>query len=156
MRIRRFVQSNARCLERDLRQGHLTASAWVLDPSQSRILLMHHQKLGKWLQPGGHADGEGDMIGVARREVREETGLDSLVLLEDGIFDLDIHLIPPSQKESSHFHYDFRFLFRSESEELTKNSESKELRWVAFSEVGQLTQEPSILRMNDSASRLNC
>ena len=70
--------------------GHITGSAWIIDPSKEFVLLTHHAKLNKWLEPGGHADGDEDVLNVALREAREETGLADLLLVQKEIFDIDI------------------------------------------------------------------
>lgn len=129
--------------------GHFTASAFVLSPDSQKILLMHHQKLNKWLQPGGHCDGDADWIRVASREAEEETGVTTPALLFSGIFDLDIHEIPENKKEPHHFHYDVRFLFRALTLHLKQNHESKALDWFSFSEARALTKELSLLRPFD-------
>src|SRR5688572_20321275 len=80
--------------QRDNLPGHITGSAWILDQSRQSVLLVHHGTLNKWLQPGGHADGEENVLNVALREADEETGLKNFLLLQENIFDLDIHPIP--------------------------------------------------------------
>lgn len=136
------------CLYRDNRAGHLTASAWVLDASGTRVLLMHHRKLNRWLQPGGHADGDPDLQAVARREVEEETGLADLSLSESGIFDLDIHRIPARGDFAEHDHFDVRFLFKApESAQLVANHESYEVAWVSLDLTEPRLQEASLARM---------
>ncbi|MDR1010766.1 MAG: NUDIX domain-containing protein, partial [Opitutaceae bacterium] len=77
----RFVGEHEDCAERSLLIGHLTGSAWIVDAERRRVLLTHHRKLDKWLQPGGHADGELDLASVAMREAREESGLTKLRLV---------------------------------------------------------------------------
>ena len=76
-----------------------------------RVLLAHHRKLGRWLQPGGHSDGDPDTLAVALREAREESGLD-VQALDDAIFDLDLHRIPARDREPAHLHFDVRSPFR--------------------------------------------
>ena len=90
-----FVQAHPDCLARSCVPGHLTGSAWVVTPDRSRTLLTHHLKLDKWLQLGGHADGDGDLLAVALREAREESGLTRIRALSADVFDLDRHWIPP-------------------------------------------------------------
>jgi 8-oxo-dGTP pyrophosphatase MutT (NUDIX family) len=112
------------------------------------VLLLHHRKLGKWLQPGGHADGEMNLLAVALREAREETGLGSLAPWSSSIFDLDIHRIPVRGSEPEHLHYDLRFVIMAhEVAPLRINHESNSLAWVPLDRVRELTQEESVLRM---------
>lgn len=87
--------------------GHFTGSAWLVSGDGQRALLMHHRKLNRWLQPGGHADGDTDLARVALREAEEESGLSELVV-EPDIFDLDRHRIPARGEEPEHWHYDAR------------------------------------------------
>jgi len=98
------------------REGHVTASAFVMLPPGDRVVLVSHRKLGGWLQPGGHVESEdGSVFETALREVREETGIERLEAPRgDAIVDLDVHAIPAFGDEPSHFHYDVRFLLTSE------------------------------------------
>ncbi|HBY64068.1 MAG TPA: NUDIX hydrolase, partial [Solibacterales bacterium] len=128
--------------------GHITGSAWVLDHGRTHVLLTHHQKLDKWLQLGGHADGDPDTLAVALREAREESGLSEVHPLTAGIFDVDVHLIPARKSEPEHFHYDIRHLLLADRRHpLRITSESKDLRWVPIADVARLTREESMLRM---------
>lgn len=133
------------CYERSLLSGHLTASCWVLNHDHSQVLMLHHAKLNKWLQPGGHADGDENLLRVAQKELDEETGLTDYSLVSEEIFDIDIHDIPERKGVPAHKHYDIRFVFRaSRSSSITKNHESNALEWVELSEV---PNEPSLQRM---------
>lgn len=143
-----FIESEPRCLERQCIRGHLTGSAWVVSPDRSRVLLTHHRKLDKWLQLGGHADGDPDLAAVAMREACEESGLKSLRLARTEIFDVDIHEIPSRGAVPGHLHFDLRFLIEANPDEpLTVTSESKDLQWVAMENVSALNPEESILRL---------
>ena len=143
-----FVASHEDCFERSLTIGHVTGSAWVVSADGGEILLTHHRKLDCWLQLGGHADGDPNVVAVALREAREESGMEDFELLGDGIFDLDIHPIPARKNEPEHLHYDVRYVFRSIGKTLfTVSEESHDLRWVPVAEVGDLTTEESMLRM---------
>lgn len=144
----RFVQTHADCLNRSCAPGHLTGSAWIVSPDRSRTLLTHHLKLDKWLQLGGHADGEGDLLEVARREACEESGVRRLRALDAGIFDVDRHWIPPRKAEPGHHHYDLRFWFEADpGEPLIISHESKSLAWVELRQVAALNPEESLARM---------
>ena len=150
--IAHFVREYHDCFKRELLVGHITGSAWVVNGTMDKTLLTHHRKLNKWLQLGGHCDGDHDVQRVALREAVEESGIYDIVPHSCDIFDLDIHEIPERRTESSvepkHFHYDVRFLFiADEMSPLTITAESKDLRWVALGEVQTLTQEESMLRM---------
>lgn len=150
-----FVQAYADCLLRSCVPGHLTGSAWILSPDRRKVLLTHHHKLDKWLQLGGHADGDGDLAAVAGREAREESGLAGLRVVSPEIFDLDRHWIPPRKADPGHYHYDLRFLFEADpAEPLAVSSESKALAWVDLAEVATLNPEESIARMVRKTDRL--
>lgn len=144
-----FIRSVPDCFSRDFPARHITGSAWILDASRTACLLTHHAKLDRWLQLGGHADGEEDVAAVALREAREESGLSSIRLLTPHIFDIDIHLIPANSKQQAHDHYDIRFLFEADSgEPLSVSSESKDLVWVSLADAPALVHhERSVMRM---------
>lgn len=147
-RLRDFVYHYARCFERELSIGHVTGSAWLLDPAGERVLLTHHRKLDKWVQLGGHADGEGDIARVALAEACEESGISDIELLSGEIFDLDIHLIPARKGERSHYHYDCRFLMQCRNDEdYVVSDESHDLAWIPLTDIQAYTQEPSVVRM---------
>ena len=148
-RIGEFVRSHAECFERSLEIGHITASAWLINRAGSHVLLTHHRKLAMWLQLGGHADGNPDVLAVALREACEESGIDRIVPVSKDIFDVDVHEIPERPGESSHLHYDIRFLLTTCDDESTRISdESIELRWVAMDDILQLDVDTSIRRMH--------
>lgn len=144
----RFVTAEPECLLRDCRPRHLTGSAWIVDAERRRTVLAHHRKLGRWLQPGGHADGDGDLTAVARREAEEETGLKRLRAVAAEIFDLDRHWIPERGDVPGHWHYDVRVLLEADpAEPLVVSDESHEVAWVELGRVSELNCEASILRM---------
>ena len=147
-RIVKFVDETPACFERSNAAGHVTGSAWVVDKDRARVLLTHHKKLGKWLQLGGHADGDADVPAVALREAQEESGLRDLRLLSKNIFDLDVHPIPAHGADPAHFHYDIRFVFQANGPEpIVTGAESNELAWVDIKNISAYSQEPSLLRM---------
>jgi 8-oxo-dGTP pyrophosphatase MutT (NUDIX family) len=143
-----FVEANPDCLLRTCAPGHLTGSSWIVSPDRRRTLLTHHRKLGKWLQLGGHADGDPDILAVALREAREESGLSHLRIVSPALFDVDRHWIPARGAEPGHWHHDLRFLIEADpAEPLTLSSESKELSWVDVAAVGALNPDESLARM---------
>ncbi len=144
-----FILLNESCFQRELLTGHITGSAWIINSTGDNALLMHHAKLHKWLQPGGHCDGNSDILQVTLKEVYEETKLKPEYILP-GIFDLDIHLIPAHKSIPEHFHYDVRYLFIiNEMENLQGNSESFDLKWVPLNEIKNYNSEESVIRMRD-------
>lgn len=146
-RFAEFVTANPRCFERDLWAGHITGSAWLVDASGTRVLLTHHRKLGRWLQLGGHSDGEPRTLDVAMREAAEESGL-VVEPLAETVFDLDVHEIPARKTDPAHWHYDVRFALRVVgSEAFRVSGESLDLAWVTIDRLEELTDEASMLRM---------
>jgi len=126
-----FVNQHEDCFERSLEVGHITASCWLLNKDDSKALLLHHAKLNRWFQLGGHCDGDWDTLAVAIKEAQEESGIMNIVPASPEIFDIDIHLIPENKREKAHYHYDIRFLLQVVGdEEVVQNRESKELRWI--------------------------
>jgi 8-oxo-dGTP pyrophosphatase MutT (NUDIX family) len=118
-----FVEAHPDCLLRSCLPGHLTGSAWILSPDRRKTLLTHHGKLGKWLQLGGHADGDPDLLAVALREAREESGLARIRVVDGRLFEAD------------------------PLEPLTLSDESRALAWVDVASVPDLNPEESMARM---------
>ncbi|AKD55277.1 NUDIX hydrolase [Spirosoma radiotolerans] len=143
-----FVRTYPNCFDRSLLIGHVTGSAWIVSPDREQVLLIHHRKLDRWLQPGGHADGDPDVAAVALREAQEETGLTSLKRIGAGIFDVDVHEIPLRKNVPAHLHYDIRFLFEADFMEAFGNSnEITNIQWFSVEKAKSLTDSESILRM---------
>jgi 8-oxo-dGTP pyrophosphatase MutT (NUDIX family) len=143
-----LLGAHPRCFWRDQFPAHFTASAWLVSADGERALLMHHRKLDRWLQPGGHADGDAELPRVALREAEEETGLSGLVV-DAALFDLDAHQIPARTHEPAHWHYDVRFVVRAtRSETFAANDESRAMAWRPVREIAIDTGiDPSIRRM---------
>jgi 8-oxo-dGTP pyrophosphatase MutT (NUDIX family) len=145
-----FCARNRDALTRANIEAHLTGSALVVDPADGRIVVLHHRKLDRWLQPGGHADGDGDLGGVALREATEETGLSGLRLRQPAI-DLDVHLVTPPG-EPPHRHLDLRFVVLADPGVAAAgpppgNHESHEVRWVTERDLEALDADVSLRRL---------
>lgn len=124
-----FLAASPDAFQRWHPPGHFTGSAWLVARDGERVLLTHHRKLGRWLQLGGHADGERDLMQVALREAQEESGLGGLQVAPQ-IFDIDRHRIPARGDEPEHWHYDVRFVVRAGADEaFVVSAESHALAW---------------------------
>ena len=153
----RYIQNNPDCFEREHGPIHVTGSAWVVNPGRDKVLMVHHGKLHQWFQPGGHADGDADVLNVALNEVSEETGLDSdhISLLSPEIFDVDIHDIPAISGLEEHGHIDIRFLVEiDDSLPVPGSSESHEVRWIDLFQVTSFNNFRSTYRMVEKTRHL--
>ncbi len=134
------------CLNRKtFAPGHFTASAFVSTPQFDKVLMLHHATLQKWMQPGGHADDDPELLRGALREVEEELGLQQadLTLWNHGaIFDLDCHAIPhnPKKDEPEHIHFDVRFLLICAEREII-SPEGLQTQWWPIAEGLDAFQE---------------
>ena len=143
------------CFMRERKEGHFTASVWIVNKRRTHTLLTLHRSLDRWLQLGGHADGRENLLEVAMEEAREESGLKSLRMVDRFIFDVDKHLIPAKGLIDQHYHYDVRFLVEAELDEpLVISAESKDLAWISFGSVADVVKNnTSILRMLEKTSK---
>lgn len=141
-----FAESHPDALHRSCAAGHFTGSALVLDPGSGRVLVLLHTKLRKWLQPGGHTDGEANLAATALREATEETGIEGLAVVGPPA-DLDIHEVRPPN-EPVHLHLDVRYLVLAPpSARAVGNHESQALRWVRPDELAALGADEGLLRL---------
>ena len=158
-RILAFVSRHADPFDRRIVEGHLTASALVVSATGERVLLLHHRKLDRWLQPGGHGDpGETSGEQVALREAHEETGLAGLTLHPGAPrpLDVDVHDIPARGEEPAHEHLDLRYLVAAPEHAALAPAlaEMRDLRWFAWDEVDALGPDPGLRRALAKARRL--
>lgn len=145
-----FAAAHDDALVRTCRAGHFTGSAFVVDSTAEHALLLFHTKLQRWLQPGGHADGDANLAGVALREATEETGIVDLVV-DPSPLDLDIHEIPAG-RDAAHLHLDVRFLVLAPPDAVVVgNHESQGLRWVAPDDLDALDLDPGLHRLAAAA-----
>lgn len=146
-----FICNTPDCFERSQKTGHITGSAWLVNPGGNKVLLTLHHKLGRWMQTGGHADGDSNPLRVALREAGEESGISGIVPVNRDIFDIDIHLIParPEKGESAHYHYDIRYLLQAPHEIFVISPESDDLAWWSAADFQTRATEldEAVLRM---------
>ena len=145
-RILQFVDAHDDALHRSCRSGHLTGSALVVDAAGERIVVLHHRKLGRWLQPGGHCDGDANLAAVALREATEETGMEGLRVLPVAV-DVDVHEVAPPD-DGPHLHLDVRYLVQAPpGAEPQGNHESNDIRWATLVELAGLDLDEGTWRM---------
>ena len=141
-----FIENTPNCFDRSNLEGHVTGSAWLLNPDKTKVLLTHHKKLNRWLQFGGHSDGESNTWNVALREATEESGIQNIQFVSSDIFDVDVHTIPENAKknEPKHKHYDIRFLLKAPTEIFIVSDESNSLKWVTLQELLNMANRSEI------------
>lgn len=164
-RMAEFARRHSDPFNRAIPEGHFTGSGLVMSHDGSAVLLLHHVKLHRWLQPGGHGEA-GEMSGeaVASREVAEETGLEPrLHPTAPRPFDVDIHKIPARKADPEHEHLDLRYLFVADPSEALRMEESEEaapyasgppIRWFLVDEALAMDIDPGLKRMIRKAANI--
>ena len=130
--------------------GHVVSGAWIVNKERTKVLMIEHKFLGKWLPPGGHADGVQDPIAVALKEAEEETGVSShkLRLLDEAPIDVDIHPFParPQKNEPPHRHYSLFYAFElDELEVFAGNEEVTNIGWQSLDNIREFAAEDKAL-----------
>ena len=154
-----FLDRYPQPFDRGIREGHLTGSAVVVSAAGDRVLLLHHRKLRRWLQPGGHAEpGEREGEAVALREAREETGIQGLALHPSARrpLDVDVHPIPARGADPAHRHLDLRYLVVAPPDAILRHraAEARALRWFAWEELMTVDLDPGLRRALRAARAL--
>lgn len=150
-RILSLVRASPDCFERTCMPGHITASVWIASADRQRFLLTHHKKLNRWLQLGGHADGDSDVRAVALREAREESGMERFEFIpaqDPSLIDVDVHRIPALGDDPAHDHHDLRFLLIAKPDQpIEVSEESHDVAWFALDRLDEFVTEASLLRL---------
>lgn len=150
-----FLEQNDDFALRSNLTGQLTGSAWVVNKERTKVLLIHHKKLNKWLQIGGHIEATDKTIEeTILREIKEESGLKGLKLLSSSIYDIDIHTIPQKKEIAEHLHFDIRLIVEADENEilLPQDEEILDIKWYSVNEVQNLAE--ATISINQSMKRM--
>lgn len=148
--ILRRLKSGEELFGRENASAHFTASAWVVDPQHTKVLMAYHNLYDSWAWLGGHADGETDLLSVTLKEVREESGLDELSVVSDGIYSVEIITVDGHEKRgkyiSSHLHFNITYLLEADPQQpiRCKPDENKAVGWFSLEEALEKSTEPWI------------
>lgn len=147
--IMRWLQADPEHIfSRENTAAHMTASAWVVSPDRTKVLMAYHNLYDSWAWLGGHADGEEDLLQVALREVREESGIHDVRPVSEDIFSLEALCVDGHVKKgsyvSSHIHLNVTYLLEADpSQELHhKVDENKAAAWFGLEEACEKSSEP--------------
>ena len=142
-----FARSGVALLTRDNPVVHLTASAWVVSPDRKQVIMVYHNLYRSWSWMGGHADGDANLLRVAKKEVMEECGLKELRVVSPDIFSLEILCVDGHEKKgrylSSHLHLNVTYLFEADpAQELRiKPDENSGVAWVHVEDIPKKSSE---------------
>lgn len=152
-RVSEFLQREDNLFGRDSKVGHLTCSAWVVDPGRTLAVLVYHRRLNRWIQPGGHIEPFETPAEGALREAEEESGILGLKLLDTKIFHISIMNFPEGKDGPGHLHFDLRYLIQAPKEaSLYASEEVGGVKWVSLNQLEQYSDEGTILVMAEKTA----
>lgn len=147
----KYIETFDNLLTRENEFAHFTASNWIVNKEKTKVLMIYHNIYKSWAWTGGHADGEEDLLSVALREAKEETSLQNLKVLSNGIYGLQILTVDGHIKKgkyvASHLHLDCCFLIEADENEVTKikEDENSGVKWVNIEEAIKVTNEAKMI-----------
>ena len=143
-----FLERNPDAFYRSNLLAHMTASAWVVNPQRSKALMVYHRLYDSWSWAGGHADGEEDLLAVALREVREETGVQRLRPVTENIYSLEVLTVDGHEKHGqyvpSHLHLNLTYLLEAEEDQPLRvcEAENSGVAWFSLTDALAASTEP--------------
>ena len=143
-----FLRKNPDAFYRTNLLAHMTASAWVVNPQRSKVLMVYHRLYDSWSWAGGHADGEEDLLAVALREVREETGVQRLRPVTEQIYSLEVLTVDGHEKHGryvpSHLHLNVTYLLEAEEDQPLRvcEAENSGVAWFSLADALSASTEP--------------
>lgn len=159
-----FMKNNDDYLTRENKVAHFSASNWIVNKERTKVLMIYHNIYNSWAWTGGHADGDEDLLHVARKEAEEESGLKNLKLLSDGIASIESLTVNGHVKRGkyvpSHLHFNCSFIFEADENEpiRIKEDENKDIAWIKNEEVLDKVSEwwmrPTYKKLMDKAKNL--
>lgn len=143
----KYINTFDDVLTRNNEFGHFTASSWAVNKQRTKVLMIYHNIYKSWAWTGGHSDGEENLLNVAIRELKEETGVKNVKVLNNDIFSLEIICVDGHVKRekyvSSHVHLNVTYLLEVDEEETLKikEDENSGVKWVNIEDVEKVTDE---------------
>lgn len=143
----KYIDTFDDVLTRNNEFGHFTASCWTVNQERTKVLMIYHNIYQSWAWPGGHADGEEDLLGTAIRELKEETGVKNVKVVDDYPFSLEVVCVDGHVKRgkyvSSHVHLNLTYLLEVDENEVLqiKPDENSGVKWVNLEEVEKVSNE---------------
>ena len=151
-RILQYMDAFADIFSRENPLCHITASAWVVNPAHDHVLMAYHNIYQSWAWLGGHADGERDLLSVALREAREESGVQNAHPVSEDIYSVEILTVNGHEKRGiyvpSHLHLNITYLIEADDRDRTriKPDENSGVQWLSLTDALRLPTEPWMVR----------